>query len=261
MFSWLIVLCGSWAGLKPRRGPSGAQRLQKETWLCSGHLWRLLRGTTTQCSTQGRFHAQQMMLCMQPNKQRSHAQPKLTLWSSTKALRMSRGKRITKKHQYFIMRQNNLEALLQGLRVCKTSVGFACVFSLGPKQWASLTMYTKNTYKRSSTLYFHPLFQVCLRYYEHEFVELACQCPAVVCCRCSPTQKAQIVTLLQQHTANRTCAIGECWQEVCLALVHRQRGKLCRFSREENVRQCITIYQIISPMDGGLFTAHEVPLR
>lgn len=51
--------------------------------------------------------------------------------------------------------------------------------------------------------------QVCLRYYEHEFVELACQCPAVVCCRCSPTQKAQIVTLLQQHTANRTCAIGE----------------------------------------------------
>lgn len=52
-------------------------------------------------------------------------------------------------------------------------------------------------------------FQVCLRYYEHEFVELACQCPAVVCCRCSPTQKAQIVRLLQQHTANRTCAIGQ----------------------------------------------------
>uniref|UniRef100_A0A8C7YB77 Phospholipid-transporting ATPase n=1 Tax=Oryzias sinensis TaxID=183150 RepID=A0A8C7YB77_9TELE len=51
--------------------------------------------------------------------------------------------------------------------------------------------------------------EVCLRYYEHEFVELACQCPAVVCCRCSPTQKAQIVTLLHQHTANRTCAIGE----------------------------------------------------
>lgn len=53
------------------------------------------------------------------------------------------------------------------------------------------------------------VLQVCLRYYEHEFVELACQCPAVVCCRCSPTQKAQIVRLLQQHTANRTCAIGK----------------------------------------------------
>ena len=51
--------------------------------------------------------------------------------------------------------------------------------------------------------------QVCLKYYEHEFVELACQCPAVVCCRCSPTQKAHIVKLLQQHTGRRTCAIGE----------------------------------------------------
>lgn len=54
-----------------------------------------------------------------------------------------------------------------------------------------------------------PLPQVCLKYYEHEFVELACQCPAVVCCRCSPTQKAHIVKLLQQHTGRRTCAIGE----------------------------------------------------
>ncbi|XP_047663840.1 probable phospholipid-transporting ATPase IIB isoform X1 [Tachysurus fulvidraco] len=58
--------------------------------------------------------------------------------------------------------------------------------------------------------------EVCLRYYEHEFVELACQCPAVVCCRCSPTQKAQIVKLLQQHTANRTCAIGDGGNDVSM---------------------------------------------
>ncbi|XP_019729725.1 putative phospholipid-transporting ATPase IIB isoform X1 [Hippocampus comes] len=58
--------------------------------------------------------------------------------------------------------------------------------------------------------------EVCLRYYEHEFVELACQCPAVVCCRCSPTQKAQIVTLLQQHTASRTCAIGDGGNDVSM---------------------------------------------
>lgn len=51
--------------------------------------------------------------------------------------------------------------------------------------------------------------QVCLRYYEHELMELACQCPAVVCCRCSPTQKARIVKLLQTHAHKRTCAIGE----------------------------------------------------
>ena len=51
--------------------------------------------------------------------------------------------------------------------------------------------------------------QVCLQYYEHEFMELACQCPAVVVCRCSPTQKADIVKLLKVHTKKRTCAIGK----------------------------------------------------
>ena len=50
--------------------------------------------------------------------------------------------------------------------------------------------------------------QVCLKYYEYEFMELACQCPAVVCCRCAPTQKAQIVRLLQERTGKLTCAVG-----------------------------------------------------
>ncbi|XP_054549958.1 probable phospholipid-transporting ATPase IIB isoform X5 [Talpa occidentalis] len=58
--------------------------------------------------------------------------------------------------------------------------------------------------------------EVCLRYYEHEFVELACQCPAVVCCRCSPTQKAHIAKLLQQHTQKRTCAIGDGGNDVSM---------------------------------------------
>ncbi|XP_019498906.1 PREDICTED: probable phospholipid-transporting ATPase IIB isoform X2 [Hipposideros armiger] len=58
--------------------------------------------------------------------------------------------------------------------------------------------------------------EVCLRYYEHELVELACQCPAVVCCRCSPTQKAHIVKLLRQHTHRRTCAIGDGGNDVSM---------------------------------------------
>ncbi|KAM9096596.1 putative phospholipid-transporting ATPase IIB isoform 4-T4 [Sarcophilus harrisii] len=58
--------------------------------------------------------------------------------------------------------------------------------------------------------------EVCLKYYEHEFVELACQCPAVVCCRCSPTQKAHIVKLLQQHTGKRTCAVGDGGNDVSM---------------------------------------------
>lgn len=34
--------------------------------------------------------------------------------------------------------------------------------------------------------------QICLQYYEDELMELACRSPTVVCCRCSPTQKAQV---------------------------------------------------------------------
>ena len=51
--------------------------------------------------------------------------------------------------------------------------------------------------------------EVCLEYYEHEFMELVTACPAVVCCRCSPEQKAQVVRLIQQHTGKRTAAIGK----------------------------------------------------
>lgn len=37
--------------------------------------------------------------------------------------------------------------------------------------------------------------EICLSYYQQEFMELATAAPAVVCCRCSPTQKAQVVSL------------------------------------------------------------------
>ncbi|POI30607.1 hypothetical protein CIB84_005643, partial [Bambusicola thoracicus] len=58
--------------------------------------------------------------------------------------------------------------------------------------------------------------EVCLKYYEYEFMELACQCPAVVCCRCAPTQKAQIVRLLQERTGKLTCAVGDGGNDVSM---------------------------------------------
>lgn len=57
---------------------------------------------------------------------------------------------------------------------------------------------------------------VCLHYYQSEFMELATACPAVVCCRCSPTQKAQVVSLIQEHTGKRTCAIGDGGNDVSM---------------------------------------------
>eukprot|EP00112_Aurelia_sp_Birch-Aquarium-sp1_P022096 Seg6113.1 transcript_id=Seg6113.1/GoldUCD/mRNA.D3Y31 product="putative phospholipid-transporting ATPase IIB" protein_id=Seg6113.1/GoldUCD/D3Y31 len=57
---------------------------------------------------------------------------------------------------------------------------------------------------------------VVLRHYEHEFMELAVQCPAVVVCRCTPTQKAEIVRLLKVHTGKRACAIGDGGNDVSM---------------------------------------------
>ena len=51
--------------------------------------------------------------------------------------------------------------------------------------------------------------ELCFKYYPSEFMELACQCPAVVCCRCSPTQKAEMIKLIQNKTGKKTCSIGD----------------------------------------------------
>ncbi|CAG9766380.1 unnamed protein product [Ceutorhynchus assimilis] len=58
--------------------------------------------------------------------------------------------------------------------------------------------------------------EVCLSYYQQEFMELATAAPAVVCCRCSPTQKAQVVQLIQQHTGKRTAAVGDGGNDVSM---------------------------------------------
>lgn len=57
---------------------------------------------------------------------------------------------------------------------------------------------------------------VCLQYYRTEFMELACGSPAVVCCRCSPTQKAEVVKLIQAHTGKRTAAVGDGGNDVSM---------------------------------------------
>ena len=44
---------------------------------------------------------------------------------------------------------------------------------------------------------------------EQLFFEIASKAPAVVCCRCSPTQKTLIVRGMKTHTSMRTAAIGD----------------------------------------------------
>ena len=58
--------------------------------------------------------------------------------------------------------------------------------------------------------------EIVLKFYPKEFMEIACHCPAVVCCRCSPTQKAEVVRLIQTHTKRRCCAIGDGGNDVSM---------------------------------------------
>lgn len=58
--------------------------------------------------------------------------------------------------------------------------------------------------------------ELVMNHYEHEFMELAIQCPSVVVCRCTPTQKADIVRLIRVHTGKRTCSIGDGGNDVSM---------------------------------------------
>ncbi|XP_065676053.1 probable phospholipid-transporting ATPase IIA [Hydra vulgaris] len=58
--------------------------------------------------------------------------------------------------------------------------------------------------------------EMVINHYEHEFMELAIQCPSVVVCRCTPTQKADIVRLISTHTGKRTCAVGDGGNDVSM---------------------------------------------
>ncbi|OMJ16151.1 putative phospholipid-transporting ATPase IIB [Smittium culicis] len=51
--------------------------------------------------------------------------------------------------------------------------------------------------------------QLCLDHYPNEFIEIATKLQCVVCCRCSPTQKGEIVVLIQNVTKRRVVAIGD----------------------------------------------------
>ena len=49
-----------------------------------------------------------------------------------------------------------------------------------------------------------------------EFIDVSLKLPAVVCSRCTPTQKADIVSLINSSTKKRTCAIGDGGNDVSM---------------------------------------------
>ncbi|PFH50095.1 hypothetical protein AMATHDRAFT_4257 [Amanita thiersii Skay4041] len=58
--------------------------------------------------------------------------------------------------------------------------------------------------------------QLCLNLFKNEFIEIATKLSAVVACRCSPTQKADVARLIRQHTKKRVCCIGDGGNDVSM---------------------------------------------
>ncbi|KAF5389366.1 hypothetical protein D9757_004373 [Collybiopsis confluens] len=58
--------------------------------------------------------------------------------------------------------------------------------------------------------------QLCLNLFKNEFIEIAAKLSAVVACRCSPTQKADIARLIRAHTGKRVCCIGDGGNDVSM---------------------------------------------
>ncbi|RWS09915.1 phospholipid-transporting ATPase IIB-like protein [Dinothrombium tinctorium] len=94
--------------------------------------------------------------------------------------------------------------------------------------------------------------EICLKFYPKEFMEIACQCPAVVCCRCSPTQKAEVVKLIQNFTKKRACAVGDGGNDVSmiqtaavgLGIVGKE-GQQASLAADFSITQFSYIYRLI----------------
>jgi phospholipid-translocating ATPase len=57
---------------------------------------------------------------------------------------------------------------------------------------------------------------VCIKHCLAPFLTLTTRLSAVICCRCSPTQKAQITELIKKHTGRRVCCIGDGGNDVSM---------------------------------------------
>lgn len=55
-----------------------------------------------------------------------------------------------------------------------------------------------------------------MKYMRSEFLEIAIRLPAVIACRCSPQQKAEIALAIKQHTGKRVCCIGDGGNDVSM---------------------------------------------
>ena len=61
-----------------------------------------------------------------------------------------------------------------------------------------------------------PVIDICLHNLSSLFCSAASLSSSVICCRCSPTQKSQIVRTMKQYTQMRTLSIGDGGNDVAM---------------------------------------------
>lgn len=55
-----------------------------------------------------------------------------------------------------------------------------------------------------------------MKYFKHEFFEVVLKLPAVIACRCSPQQKADVAVVIREVTGKRVCCIGDGGNDVSM---------------------------------------------
>lgn len=96
--------------------------------------------------------------------------------------------------------------------------------------------------------------QMCLDNFREAFVDAAQRSPSVVCCRCSPTQKAAIVNLMKQNSPDNTvAAIGDGGNDVSMILeadvgigIEGKEGKQASLAADFSITQFSHVARLIS---------------
>lgn len=91
---------------------------------------------------------------------------------------------------------------------------------------------------------------------------LATQLPAVVACRCSPTQKADVARLIRSFTKKTVCCIGDGGNDVAMIQAADVGEFPCRFSRSSKPPPCSSSAEVQCTLElrrGGNVGADTLP--
>lgn len=83
---------------------------------------------------------------------------------------------------------------------------------------------------------------------EQEFLETACACKAVICCRVTPLQKALVVELVKRHKKAVTLAIGDGANDVSMIRSEFEKnGIWYRMHEILRLRICLSLQEVLAP--------------